>query len=33
MTIAMDIINNHGGKMFLQDSPLGGLRVIINLPI
>ncbi len=33
MTIAMDIINNHGGKMFLEDSPLGGLRVIINLPI
>ncbi len=32
MTIATDIINNHGGKLDLDNSPMGGLRVIINIP-
>ena len=32
MTIATDIINNHGGKFFLSESPLGGLRVNIQIP-
>jgi len=33
ITIAADIINNHGGNFFLDKSPLGGLRVKIYLPI
>tara|TARA_B100000029_G_scaffold138029_1_gene132963 strand:+ start:15201 stop:16499 length:1299 start_codon:yes stop_codon:yes gene_type:complete len=32
MTIATDIINNHGGNLDLDNSPMGGLRVIINIP-
>ena len=33
MTIANDIIQNHGGDFFLGKSPIGGLRVKINLPL
>ena len=33
ITIAADIINNHGGNFFLEKSPLGGLRTKIYLPI
>jgi len=33
ITIAADIINNHGGNFFLGKSPLGGLRTKIYLPI
>ena len=33
ITIATDIINNHGGNFFLDKSPLGGLRAKIYLPI
>ena len=33
ITIAADIINNHGGNFFLDKSPLGGLRTKIYLPI
>jgi len=33
ITIAADIINNHGGDFFLDKSPLGGLRAKIYLPI
>ena len=33
ITIAPDIINNHGGNFFLDKSPLGGLRAKIYLPI
>ena len=33
ITIAADIINNHGGNFFLGKSPLGGLRAKIYLPI
>ena len=33
ITIAVDIINNHGGNFFLEKSPLDGLRTRIYLPI
>ena len=33
ITIAADIINNHGGNFLLEQSPLGGLRAKIYLPI
>lgn len=33
MTIARDVIHNHGGHINLADSPLGGLRIEILLPI
>ena len=33
MAITKDIITAHGGKIFLDDSRLGGLRVIIDLPL
>ncbi|MGQ0527077.1 MAG: ATP-binding protein [Alphaproteobacteria bacterium] len=33
LPIAMDIIHGHGGKIKLGKSPLGGLRVAINLPL
>jgi two-component system osmolarity sensor histidine kinase EnvZ len=33
LSIAMDAITSHGGHMKLSDSPLGGLRVTIFLPI
>lgn len=34
LTIARDIIQAHGGEIFLQDSPtLGGLRVVVKLPL
>ena len=33
ITIAEDIINNHGGNFFLEKSPLDGLRTRIYLPI
>ena len=33
ITIAKDIVNNHGGNFFLEKSPLGGLRVKMLLPI
>jgi len=33
ITIATDIINNHGGNFFLEKSPLDGLRTRICLPI
>ena len=33
MTIARDIIRSHGGEIKLSDSELGGLRIIINLPL
>lgn len=32
LSITQDIIHAHGGKIELQDSPKGGLRVIISLP-
>jgi two-component system osmolarity sensor histidine kinase EnvZ len=33
ITIATDIINNHGGNFLLEKSPLDGLRTRIYLPI
>lgn len=33
LTIARDIVRAHGGDIFLEDSPLGGLRARIRLPV
>ncbi len=33
LTIARDIVRAHGGEIMLEDSPLGGLRARLRLPI
>ena len=33
LSIAQDVVRGHGGDIGLADSPLGGLRVIVHLPI
>jgi two-component system, OmpR family, osmolarity sensor histidine kinase EnvZ len=33
LAIALDIALAHGGDIYLQDSPLGGLRVVIKIPV
>ena len=33
MTIARDVIRGHGGDILLDDSPQGGLRVCVRLPV
>lgn len=33
LAIAKDIASAHGGRLTLHDSPLGGLRVILSLPL
>ena len=33
LTIARDIVRAHGGDVFLEDSPFGGLRVRLKLPM
>ncbi len=33
LSITSDIVMGHGGDLILGDSPLGGLRVIIKLPV
>ena len=33
MTIARDVVRSHGGDVTLGDSPHGGLRVVIRLPV
>ncbi len=33
MTIARDLIHGMGGEIELQDSPLGGLRALVRLPL
>ena len=33
LSITSDIILSHGGELVLGDSPLGGLRVVIKLPV
>ena len=33
LTIARDIVRAHGGEIVLEDSPLGGLRARIRLPL
>jgi two-component system osmolarity sensor histidine kinase EnvZ len=33
LAIALDIAHAHGGDIFLDDSPMGGLRVTIKVPV
>jgi two-component system osmolarity sensor histidine kinase EnvZ len=33
LTIARDVVRGHGGDIQLSESPLGGLRVLIRLPV
>ncbi len=33
LTIARDLVRGHGGEVFLADSPMGGLRVRVRLPL
>jgi two-component system osmolarity sensor histidine kinase EnvZ len=33
LTIARDIVRAHGGEILLEDSPMGGLRARIRLPV
>jgi len=33
LSIVQDIVLRHGGELSLEDSPLGGLRVRIQLPL
>lgn len=33
LTISRDIVLSHGGDIFLDDSPMGGLKVTINIPV
>jgi two-component system, OmpR family, osmolarity sensor histidine kinase EnvZ len=33
LAIALDIAHAHGGDIFLDDSPMGGLRAAVKLPI
>ena len=33
LSIAQDIVHGHGGEISLGDSPAGGLRVMIRIPI
>ena len=33
LAIARDVVRSHGGEITLSDSPQGGLRVIIRLPV
>jgi two-component system osmolarity sensor histidine kinase EnvZ len=33
LTIARDVVRGHGGEIHLEDSPLGGLRARIRLPL
>jgi len=33
LSIAQDIVASHGGEIRLEDSPLGGLRVTLRIPI
>ena len=33
LPIAMDIVHTHGGRIMLEKSNLGGLRVVIRLPV
>ena len=33
LTIARDIVLSHGGDITLSDSPMGGLRAVITLPL
>jgi two-component system osmolarity sensor histidine kinase EnvZ len=33
LTIARDVVHAHGGSILLEDSPLGGLRARLRLPV
>jgi two-component system osmolarity sensor histidine kinase EnvZ len=33
LTIARDVVHGHGGELALEDSPLGGLRARLRLPL
>ncbi len=33
LAIVSDVINSHGGKIKVEDSPLGGLRMAVSLPM
>ena len=33
LTIARDVARSHGGDMALAGSPMGGLRVVVRIPI
>jgi two-component system, OmpR family, osmolarity sensor histidine kinase EnvZ len=33
LAIAQDIVHAHGGQILLEDSPLGGLRVVVTIPV
>jgi two-component system osmolarity sensor histidine kinase EnvZ len=33
LTIARDILRSHGGDLILGDSPLGGLRAVLRVPV
>jgi two-component system, OmpR family, osmolarity sensor histidine kinase EnvZ len=33
LAIALDIANAHGGKIRLDDSPMGGLRAVVQIPV
>ncbi len=33
LAIVMDVISSHGGKIKVDDSPLGGLRMVVYLPV
>ncbi len=33
LSIAKDVITSHGGRIELLDSPLGGLRVLVSIPL
>jgi len=33
LAIARDIARGHGGEIVLEDSPLGGLRAVLTLPV
>ncbi|WP_208976272.1 ATP-binding protein [Polycladidibacter stylochi] len=33
LSIARDVVRGHGGEIFLRESPMGGLRVRVRIPI
>jgi two-component system osmolarity sensor histidine kinase EnvZ len=33
LSVVRDIVNRHGGTAHIEDSPLGGTRVVVKLPV
>ena len=33
LAIARDVARAHGGELALEDSPMGGLRAVVRLPV